>query len=318
MGYQSGVRLTVFACNANPELAKRIAGELGTGLGDSEVTRFSDGEINMRINQAVRGQDVFIIQPTCEPVNENLMELLIMIDALRRASADRITAIIPYFGYARQDRKARARDPISAKLVANLITAAGASRMLAVDLHCEQLQGFFDIPVDNLSCLKMFINYYKDKFGSFDDIVTASPDLGGVARTRRFAEGLDTPMAIVEKRRTKPNVSEVMNVIGDVKDKRVIMMDDIIDTAGSITGAAAALKKHGAREVYACATHAVLSGRAVQRIGASALDEVLVTDTIPLPDAKRAPKIKTISVAPLLASAASLIHEGLSISKLFD
>ena len=318
MGYHSSSKLTVFACNANPELAKNIAAELGIALADSEITRFSDGEICVRINEAVRGQDVFIIQPTCQPVNENLMELLIMIDALNRASAERISAIIPYYGYARQDRKARARDPISAKLVANLITAAGASRMLSVDLHCDQLQGFFDIPVDNLSSLKMFAGYYKEKFSDFEDIVTASPDLGGVARTRRFAEAMDTPMAIVEKRRPRPNVSEVLNVIGDVDGKRVIMVDDIIDTAGSITSAAAALKKKGAREVYACATHGVLSGDAIRKIKDSELDEVLLTDTIPLPDEKRIPKIKTVSIAPLLAAATSRIHVGQSISKLFD
>ncbi|HIT73291.1 ribose-phosphate pyrophosphokinase [Tyzzerella sp. An114] len=317
--YTCRSNIKIFACNSNIELAKSIAKSLGLSLGDAEVSQFSDGEISMKINETIRGADVYIIQSTSYPVNDNLMELLIMIDAMKRASAGRITAVIPYYGYARQDRKTRARDPISAKLVANLLTSAGANRVLTMDLHCAQIQGFFDIPVDNLVGLPLLTNYYSQKYGEdLSEFVAVSPDLGSVGRTRGFATKLDIPLAIIDKRRPKANVSEIMNIIGNVEGKRVIIVDDMIDTAGTITNAANALKERGAIEVDACCTHPVLSGPAIERIEKSAIDELLILDTIELPEEKKIAKIKQVSVAPIFADAINRIHEGISVSKLFD
>lgn len=310
--------IKIFSCNANPELAVEIARELGLKLGLSRVSRFADGEIRIEINETVRGSDLYIIQPSSPPVNDNLMELLIMIDAARRASAARITAVIPYYGYARQDRKARARDPITAKLVADLLSTAGADRVLTMDLHCDQIQGFFNIPVDHLRGVTLFTKYFKQKFSDMSDVVVVSPDLGSVARARAFAQRLDAPLAIVDKRRPKANISEVMNVIGDTVGKKAIMLDDMIDTAGSITGAANALKERGASEIFACCSHALLSGPAISSISSSAITELITLNTISLAPEKQIDKIKTLSVAPLFAAAISRIHEGLSISKLFD
>ena len=268
-----GKNIKIFAANASRELAKKIAEYLGTTLGNSQVGSFSDGEIFVNINETVRGSDVFVVQSTSNPVNDNLMELLIMIDAFKRASAGRITAVIPYFGYARQDRKAKARDPISSKLVANLIAKAGADRVLTMDLHAPQIQGFFDIPVDHLLGVPVLAKYFKNEFKSIlSDTVVVSPDLGSVTRARNFAQRLDVPIAIIDKRRPKANVSEVMNIIGDIKDKNVILVDDMIDTAGTIVHGAEALKERGAKSVYACCTHGVLSGPAIERISGSCID----------------------------------------------
>jgi ribose-phosphate pyrophosphokinase len=278
--------------------------------------RFSDGEVHVRIEESVRGADIFVVQPTSTPVNEHLMELLIMIDALRRASARRITAVIPYYGYARQDRKTRARDPITAKLTANLLTTAGVDRVLAMDLHAGQIQGFFDIPVDHLPGVPILAEYFKGK--GLRDMVVVSPDLGGVTRARDLANRLGVDIAIIDKRRPEPNVTEVMNIIGRIGGKRVIMVDDIIDTAGTITQGTDALLAHGASEVYACCTHAVLSGPAVTRLAASPVTEVVITDTIPLPADKQLAKITVLPVAPLFGDAILRIYEDLSVSKLFD
>lgn len=302
--------------NANPALAKEIAEYLGMELTHASVGTFSDGEISLGIGESVRGADCYVIQPTCTPVNDNLMELLIMVDALRRASAKRITAVLPYYGYARQDRKTKARDPIAAKLVANLIVQAGARRLLAVDLHANQIQGFFDIPVDHLMAAPLLVNYFKERL-DLEDVVVVSPDIGGVARARRLAESLHVPLAIIDKRRPKPNVAEIMHIIGDVQDKTAIMVDDIIDTAGTITLGAAALKKFGAKEVFACCTHPVLSGPAIERLESSELTEIVVTNTIPLTQDKAIDKIKVLSIAPLIGEAIIRIHEDISVSKLF-
>ena len=311
--------IKVFTGNAHPQLAKEIAQGLDITLGKSEVNKFSDGEINVKIDEKVRGTDVYIIQPTSTPANEHLMELLIMIDAMKRASAGRITDVIPYYGYARQDRKTRARDPISSKLVADILQTAGADRILTMDLHCSQIQGFFNIPVDHLVGLPLLTKYYADKFdGETSDVVAVSPDLGSVGRVRSFATKLDIPLAIIDKRRPKANVSEIMNIIGDVNGKRVILIDDMIDTAGTICNAANALKERGATDVYACCTHGVLSGPAIERIDASAISELVVLDTINVPEEKKISKIKEISVAPIFADAIRRIHEDLSVSKLFD
>jgi len=319
MVYSSGGNIKIFSCNSNRAMAEAIASKLGMPLGSAEVEKFSDGEISVKINETIRGADVYIIQSTSYPVNDNLMELLIMIDAMKRASATRITAVMPYYGYARQDRKARARDPISAKLVANMLTAAGANRVLTMDLHCAQIQGFFDIPVDNLEGSSLLTGYYINKYGeSLKDFVAVSPDLGSVARTRKFAERLNIPLAIIDKRRPKANVSEIMNIIGEVKDKRVILMDDMIDTAGTITNAANALRERGAIEVDACCTHGVLSGPAIKRIQDSAIEELLVLDTISLSEEKNLDKITSVSAAALFANAIACIHEGVSISSLFE
>ena len=312
----SGNKIKIFSGNSNPELAQKIASQLGVELGDAVVTRFSDGEISVNINESVRGVDAFIIQSTCSPVNRHLMEMLIMIDAFKRASAGRITAVITYYGYARQDRKAKARDPITAKLVANLLTAAGADRILTMDLHANQIQGYFDIPVDHLLGGRILMEHFEKM--NIEDLVVVSPDHGSVARARTFAQYLDSPIAIVDKRRPKDNVSEVMNIIGDVRDKNLIILDDMIDTAGTLCNAAEALKKFGAKNIYACCTHPVLSGPAIERIQNSELTEVIVLDTIPLPEEKRIEKIKILSTAPLFASAIEKIFDCESVSVLFS
>ena len=306
--------LKLFTGNANPELAREIAEYIGTKLGDAQVKHFSDGEISIMIDESVRGDDVYIIQPTCTPVNDNMMELLIMIDAVRRASAKRITAVLPYYGYARQDRKSRGREPITAKLVANLITQAGARRVLAMDLHAQQIQGFFDIPLDNLMGLPILADYYKHK--DTENLVVVSPDMGGVARARNLAEQIGVPLAIIDKRRPIPNVSEVMNIIGDIEGKEVILVDDMIDTAGTITNGAQALIDRGAKCVDACCTHAVLSGPAIERIEKSPIQELVTTNTIPLGD-KKCDKIKVLSVAPVIGEAILRIHNDRSVSDLF-
>lgn len=312
-----GKDIKIFAGNSNRELALEIAEKIGLPLGLANVGKFSDGECAIGINEVVRGSDVFLIQSLCTPVNDNLMELLVMIDALRRASAGRITAVVPYYGYARQDRKAKARDPISAKLVANLLTTAGADRILTMDLHAPQLQGFFDIPLDHLLGVPILANHFKEKFKNTDDIVVVSPDVGSVARSRKFAERLDAPLAIIDKRRPKANVSEIMNIIGDVNNKRVILVDDLIDTGGTIINAAKALSDIGAKEVYACCTHGVLSGPAIERIEKSELKELITLNTIPLTEEKRIPKIKALSVASVFAEAIERIYGDMSISTLF-
>ena len=313
-----GKDIKIFAGNSNKDVAYRMAKELGLPVGKSDVVTFSDGEISCSIFESVRGSDVFVVQSTCQPVNDHLMELLIMIDAFKRASAGRITAVIPYFGYARQDRKAKARDPISAKLCADLITTAGEDRVLTMDLHAPQIQGFFDIPVDHLLGVPILVPHFIEKFKDCkDDIVVVSPDLGSVTRARKFAERMDTPLAIVDKRRPKANVSEVMNIIGDVKDKTVILVDDMIDTAGTLcNGANAIVEKGGAKEVYACATHGVLSGPAIERIEKSAIKELVLLDTIPLGD-KKCSKIQMIPVAPVFAEAIERIYEDKPVSPLF-
>ncbi len=308
----------IFACNSNRKLAQDIAANLGLELGKSEVTYFSDGEIYSKIDETVRDADVYIIQSTCTPVNDNLMELLIVADAMKRASAGTINAVMPYFGYARQDRKSRARDPISAKLVANLIFISGVDRIITMDLHCAQIQGFFDIPVDHLLGSNKLADYYLKKFErKMEDIVLVSPDLGSVSRARAFASKLDIPIAIVDKRRPKANMSEVMNIIGNVAGKTVILADDMIDTAGTLCNAAEAMIKAGANEVYACCTHAVLSGSAIERIEASSITELVVLDTIPLNINKRTDKIKVLSVADVFSEAIDRIHNGYSVSELF-
>ena len=313
----SGSEIKILAGNSSKELAQKIADYIGVPLANCEVGTFSDGEISVNINETVRGCDVFVVQSTNSPVNENLMELLIMIDALKRASAGRITAVIPYYGYARQDRKAKARDPITAKLVANLITAAGADRVLTMDLHAAQIQGYFDIPLDHLQGGSILADYFNSK--NIEDLVVVSPDLGSVTRSRKFANGLDgdVPLAIIDKRRPKANVCEIMNIIGDVNGKNVILLDDMIDTAGTICNAANALKEFGAKEVYACCTHAVLSGPAIERIEASAISELIVLDTIQLPEEKKIDKIKVKTVAPLFGDAIKKIFSNESSSMLF-
>ena len=310
-----GKDIKVFAANSNKPLAEKIARQLGLPLSKCEVGTFSDGEITVSIGETVRGSDVFIIQSTCTPVNNNLMELLIMIDAMKRASAGRITAVIPYFGYARQDRKSKSRDPISAKLVADIITAAGADRVLTMDLHAAQIQGFFNIPLDHLEGMPILSQYIERK--NLKDLVIVSPDLGSVNRARKIANRLDVPIAIIDKRRPKPNVSEIMNIIGDIKDKNLLIIDDIIDTAGTLCNAANALKERGAKSVRACATHGILSGPAVERIQASALEELILLDTIPLPEEKKLDKIKVESVAPIFAQAIQRIYADQSVSTLF-
>lgn len=311
-------RMQIFTGNANPDLAASIANHLDTRLCDSTINRFSDGEIQVRIGETVRGSNVFLVQPICHPVNDNLMELLIMIDAVRRASAEHIAAVIPYYGYARQDRKLQPRDPITAKLLANLITAAGADRVLTIDLHAGQIQGFFDIPVDNLFGIPILAQYCNSQGINGADAVVVSPDVGGVARARTLAERLNTSFAIIDKRRPRPNVAEVLNIIGDVKDKRAIIIDDMIDTAGTVAEGAKALIQRGATKVYACCTHPVLSGPAISRLQEAPIEQVIVTDTIPLPPEKQIPKIKILSISGLLAEAIKRIYEQLSVSRLFD
>lgn len=311
-------KMKIFTGNANPDLAREIAQNLGMSLGQSVVSRFKDEEISVDINETVRGSDVFLVQPTCRPTNDHLMELLIMIDACKRASAKSITAVMPYYGYARQDRKTKPREPIAAKLVSNLITAAGASRVLTMDLHAGQIQGFFDIPVDNLKGLPILANYFQKKGLNGEEIVVVSPDVGGVTRARELAQHLNTNLAIIDKRRPKANVAEVMNIIGDVEGKTAIMIDDLIDTAGTITQGAKALREAGAKDVMACCSHAVFSDPAVERLRDSVLSEIIVTNTIPLTEAAASvEKIKVLSVASLLAEAIRRIYEELSVSVLF-
>ena len=315
-----GKNIKILAGNSHPALAMQIASALGLPLAKCTVGHFADGEVSVSISETVRGSDVFLIQSTCNPVNDNLMEMLVMIDACKRASAGRITAVIPYFGYARQDRKSKARDPISAKLVADIITAAGADRVLTMDLHAQQLQGFFDIPVDNLMGASVLIPYIAGKFGrGRDDVMIISPDLGSVTRCRKFCEKLDYRLAIIDKRRPRANVSEVMNIIGDVKGKTCILSDDLIDTAGTLCHAAEALIKiGGAKEVYACASHGVLSGPAIQRLEESPIKKLTLLDTIPLPAEKRSDKIELLQVAPVFTEAIARIYEESSVSPLFD
>ena len=313
-------RLKLFTGNSNPALAQKIADAMGLQLGDCTVKQFADGEVSVNFNESVRGCDVFLIQSTCCPVNDNFMELLVMIDACRRASANRITAVIPYFGYARQDRKARPRDPISAKLCANMLEAAGADRVLTMDLHANQIQGFFDIPVDNLLGTKILTQYFYDKIGTNNpDYVVVSPDLGSVTRVRKFTDKLDLPMAIVDKRRPKPNVSEVMNIIGDIKDKNVILVDDMVDTAGTLcNGAKALVERGGAKSVIACATHGVLSGPAIERLQNSVIDKLILLDTIPVEGEKAIDKIEMLTVADLFAEAIHRIYDEHAISDLYN
>ena len=314
-----GKKIKIFTGNSHPELAKEIADLLGIPLGNAKVSTFSDGEISVDINETVRGVDVFIVQSTSSPVNNNLMELLIMIDAFKRASAGRITAVIKYYGYDRQDRKAKSRDPITAKIVADIITAAGADRVLTMDLHASQIQGYFNIPVDHLLGSPILAKSFVDKgFSDQDDVVVVSPDLGSVTRARKFADKLNAPIAIIDKRRPKANVSEIMNIIGDVNGKRCILIDDMIDTAGTIANAANALKELGAKNVYACCTHGVLSGPAFERINNSAIEELVMLNTIPLPEKEGLDKFKSISVAPLFAEAIKRIYYDEPISKLFE
>ena len=313
-GSFSTIRL--FTGNSNPKLAEEIAEAMGQPLGKSNVNKFSDGEISVNLWESVRGADVYLIQSTCDPVNDNLMELLIMIDAVKRASAGRINAVIPYYGYARQDRKAKARDPISAKLVANLIQAAGADRVITMDLHANQIQGYFDIPVDHLVGMPLLAEYFKKK--NLDNLCVVSPDHGSVTRARSMAQRLDCPIAIIDKRRPEPNKSEIMNIIGDIKDKNCIIIDDMIDTAGTITNAANAIKELGAKDVFAGATHAVLSGPAIERLDKSAISELVLLDTITLPKEKVLDKMSFISVAPLFAEAITRVYTNGSVSALFD
>ena len=315
-----GKDIKVFCGNANQPLAAEICQMMGTKLGESEVKSFADGEVSVSLYETVRGSDVFVVQSTCKPVNDNLMELLVMIDALRRASAGRITAVVPYFGYARQDRKAKSRDPISAKLVANMIVAAGADRVLTMDLHASQIQGFFDIPVDNLLGNPVFVDYYAKKFGErAEDMVVVSPDVGSVARARTFAQKLHMNLAIVDKRRQKANQCEVMNVIGDVAGKDCILFDDMVDTAGSLCNAAKAIVEvGGARNVYACASHGVLSGPALERLEGSNITELALLNTIPETQGAGCSKIKYLSVAPMFGEAIERIYQEISIAKLFN
>ncbi|APG74158.1 ribose-phosphate diphosphokinase [Lactobacillus delbrueckii] len=315
MSYKDNIKL--FALNSNKPLAEKIAKQMGLKLSTSSVVHFSDGEIQVDIDDSVRGKDVFLIQSTSAPVNDNLMELLIMIDAVRRASAASVNIVLPYYGYARQDRKTRAREPITAKLVADMIQAAGADRVLSLDLHAPQIQGFFDIPVDNLMGAPLLADYFLSNHLE-EDAVVVSPDHGGVTRARKLAEFLGTSIAIVDKRRPKANVAEVMNIIGDVKGKRAILIDDMIDTAGTITLAAQALKDAGATEVYACATHAVLSGPAVDRLNNSVIKSLVLTDSIQQPAEKNLDKMILVSVGPLMGDAIKLIMEHKAMSPLFD
>lgn len=306
----------IFACNSNMELANEISGIMGKPLGKVTVTKFSDGEISVNIWETVRGLDVYIIQSTCSPVNDNLMELLIMIDAMKRASAGRINAVIPYYGYARQDRKAKARDPITAKLVADLIMAAGADRVLTMDLHANQIQGYFNIPVDHLLGMPIIAKYLKEQ--NVEDLVVVSPDHGSVTRARNLAQYLNCPIAIIDKRRPEPNKSEIMNIIGNIEDKNCIIIDDMIDTAGTICNAANAIKDLGAKSVKAAATHPVLSGPAIQRLRDSAIEELVLLNTVPMPEEKKLDKMTFLSVAPLFAEAMTRVFTNGSISVLFD
>ncbi|MGL5964554.1 MAG: ribose-phosphate diphosphokinase [Fusobacteriaceae bacterium] len=314
----NAANVKIFSGTANVELAEKIAATFGTPLGEARIVRFEDGEVYVRVDETVRGRDVFIIQPTSNPVNENLMELLIFIDALKRASAKSISVVMPYYGYARQDRKSSPREPITSKLVANLLTEAGAGRVVTMDLHADQLQGFFDIPVDHLQALPLLAKYFIKKGLKGDDIVVVSPDIGGVKRARKLAEWLDCKIAIIDKRRPKPNMSEVMNLIGEVEGKTAIFIDDMIDTAGTITGGADAIIARGAKEAYACCTHGIFSGPAIERIKNSALKEVVVTDSIRQPEGKKIDKIKILSTGEIFAEALTRIVNNQAISDLFE
>jgi ribose-phosphate pyrophosphokinase len=310
-------KFRIFTGNANPDLAREIAAYLGTTLGDAVLNRFNNGEIQAMINESVRGKDVFIVQPTCGPiVNDNVMELLIMADAFKRASANHIIAVIPFYGYARQDRKARGREPITAKLMADILQCAGVTRVLTIDLHAAQIQGFFNIPLDHMPAGPVLADYIKQK--NLKDMIVVSPDLGGVSRARVFAERLNCGLAIIDKRRPEPGVAEVMNLIGSVEGKTAIMIDDMVDTAGSLTEGAKALKKFGAKDVYACCTHPILTDPAISRIAASEITELVVTNTIPLTPAKKHPKIKVLSIAPILAETMLRIYNDWSVSQLFE
>jgi ribose-phosphate pyrophosphokinase len=316
MDYQLKDSFKFFTLNSNRQLAEEIACHLNCELGKSSVTRFSDGEIQINIDESVRGCDVYLVQSTSQPSNEHIMELLIMIDALKRASAKTINVVIPYYGYARQDRKARAREPITAKLIANLLETAGATRVIAMDLHAPQIQGFFDVPVDQLLGVPILSNYFEKK--GLEDVVVVAPDNGGVRRARKMASRLDVPIAFIDKRRPEPNVAEVMNIIGNTQGKNAIIIDDLIDTAGTLTLAANALIENGAKAVYACCTHPVLSGPAISRIEGSPIKELVVTNTIQLPKEKMIDKITSLSVAPLLAEVIDRIHNDKSVSTLFE
>jgi len=308
-------RLKVFSGNANPDLAKEICDQTGIHLGEMSVSAFSDGEVKVIVKENVRGDDVFIVQPTSTPVNNSLMELLIIMDAMRRASAKRITAVIPYYGYGRQDRKTRGREPITAKLVANLIDKAGADRVLTIDLHASQIQGFFDLPVDHLTAIPILAQYFAKK--QILEPIVIAPDVGGVTRARMMAELITAPIAIVDKRRSEPNVSEVLHIIGEIDGKTAVIVDDMIDTAGSVSEISRVLLDRGAAAVYACCSHPVLSGPAIDRLNDSAIREVVVTNTVPLPQGRPCPKIKVLSVAPILGEAIARIHMDMSVSELF-
>lgn len=308
--------MKLFACNSHPELAKEIADLMGVELGKATVSKFSDGEISVSIWESVRDKDVFIIQSTGNPVNDNLMELLIMVDAMKRASAGSINAVIPYYGYARQDRKAKARDPITAKLVADLLVAAGVDRVITMDLHANQIQGYFDIPVDHMIGLPTLTEYFIKK--EMEDVVIVSPDHGSVPRARNMAERMNCPIAIVDKRRPEPNKSEIMNIIGDIKGKNCIILDDMIDTAGTITNAANAIKDMGAKEVYACATHGVLSGPAIERLEKSAIKELVILNTLPIPEEKKIDKMTILFAAPIFAETISRVYTHGSVSAMFN
>ncbi len=313
--YEDG-SLKLFSLNSNKQLAQEIADHIGISLGQCTVSRFSDGEVQINIEESIRGSDVYVLQSTCEPVNEHVMELLIMIDALKRASAKSINIVMPYYGYARQDRKARSREPITAKLVADLLETAGATRVITLDLHAPQIQGFFNIPIDHLQGVPILSDYFEKK--NLQDIIVVSPDHGGVTRARKLADRLKTPIGIIDKRRPRPNVAEVMNIIGNVEGKTAILIDDIIDTGGTISLAANALIENGATEVYACCTHPVLSGPAIERIKDSNIKELVVTNSIPLPEEKKLDNITVLSVASLIGEAIIRVHEQQSVSILFD
>lgn len=316
MAFEDGKKLKIFTGNANPELAKEICDYLGLPLGEAFVGRFNNGEVQIMIDESVRGKDVFIIQPTSYPVNDNLMELMVMADALKRASARHITAVVPYYGYARQDRKTRGREPITAKLVANLMQTSGITRLVTIDLHAGQIQGFFDVPVDHLYGASILAKYINEK--NLEDVIVVSPDLGGVTRARDLADRIGAPIAIIEKKRPEPGVAKVMNLIGDVKDKNCIIVDDIVDTAGSLVEGAKALEAFGAKSVMAAVTHAVLTDPASERIANSNIKELIVTNTMPLPENCKLPNVTQLSVAPLLGEAIMRIFHEVSVSNLFD
>lgn len=308
----------LFSGTSNPELAEKISEKYGLPLGKAKIVRFEDGEIHVGLDETVRGRDVFVIQSTSNPVNENLMELLVFVDALRRASAKSICVVMPYFGYARQDRKANPREPITAKLVANILATAGVTRVMTMDLHADQIQGFFDIPVDHMQALPLLAKYFKNKGLVGDDVVVVSPDIGGVKRARKLSEWLNCKIAIIDKRRPKPNMSEVMNIIGEIEGKTAIFIDDMIDTAGTITGGADAIMARGAKEAYACCTHGIFSGPAIERIKNSALKEVIITDSIKQPESKQIDKIIVLTAAEIFAEAVDRIVKNEPVSDLFE